>query len=146
MDKELSDTDDRKLAAPCGLYCGACVDYLEYKSCQGCNCNCGTCAASEHHGSCDVYKCCVGQKGLDTCKGCVEFPCSKLIQFCYSPIWTHHLSAIENLRRQKAMGTERWLKEQREVWSNEWYVKRWLWLQKECESRLRRSLREAKRP
>jgi len=133
----LSDSDDRKLAAPCGLYCGACIDYLEYKSCHGCNCTCGACASSEHHRECDIYKCCM-DKGFDTCGGCQELPCSKLIQFCFSPVWFHHLPVVENLRRQKAVGVKKWVAEQREVWSNEYYLKRWLWLQKECEDRLRR--------
>jgi hypothetical protein len=63
-------------------------------------------------------------------------PCSKLIQFCYSPIWTHHLPVIENLRRQKISGIDKWLKEQKEIWSNSWYIGRWIWLQKRCEKAL----------
>jgi hypothetical protein len=35
------------------------------------------------------------------------------------------------------------LKEQKETWSSEWYLQRWLWLQKECEGRLERSLEES---
>lgn len=140
----LSKIDDNKLAAPCGLYCGACIDYLVYKNCHGCGCNCGTCAASEHHKRCGVYKCCVEQKGHETCRECKELACSKLIQFCYNPVWLYHLSVIENLRRQKAIGTEKWLKEQKETWSIERYLQRWLWLQKECKSRLERSLEESK--
>jgi hypothetical protein len=81
-------------------------------------------------------------KGLGSCGDCKEFPCSKLIQFCFSPIWYHHLPVIENLRKQKTMGSEKWEKEQEEVWSNGWYLKRWLRLQKECESRLKRSQEE----
>ena len=134
----------KKLAAPCGLYCGACIDYLVYKNCHGCGCNCGTCAASEHHKRCEIYNCCVRQKSHETCAECKELPCSKLIQFCYSPVWLHHLPVIENLRRQRATGTEKWLEEQKEAWSNEWYLQRWLWLQKECENRLERSLEESK--
>ena len=143
--KKLSTTDERKLLAPCGLYCGSCVDYVEYKRCHGCNCTCGTCASLKHHELCDIYKCCV-EKNIDTCQGCDDLPCSKLIQFCYSPIWTHHFPVIENLRRQKAVGTEKWLKEQREIWSSEWYLKRWLWLQKECEKKLQRFQKEAEKP
>jgi hypothetical protein len=67
-----------------------------------------------------------------------------LIRFCYNPVWLHHLPIIENLRRRKAIGTEKWLKEQEEIWSNEWYLQRWLWLQKECEKRLERSSQESK--
>jgi hypothetical protein len=134
----LVESGYKKLAAPCGLYCGVCVDYLEHGSCHGCYCGCESCDSSEHHAACDIYICCVDEKGLDSCGNCEEFPCSKLIQFCFSPIWFHHLSVIENLRRQKAIGTEKWEEEQKEFWSNEWYLKRWLWLQKECETRLKR--------
>ena len=133
-----------KLAAPCGLYCGACIDYLVYKTCHGCGCSCGTCTAPEHHKSCELYKCCVEQKDHETCAECKELPCSMLIQFCNNPVWLHHLPVIENLRRQKAIGTEKWFKEQKEIWKSKWYLQRWLRLQKGCESRLERSLEESK--
>jgi hypothetical protein len=133
-----------ELAAPCGLYCGACIDYLVHMSCHGCGCDCTACAATEHHRSCDIYKCCVEHKGHRICNECTEFPCSKLIQFCYNPIWLHHLTVIENLRRQKALGTKKWLGEQKDIWGDEWYLQRWLKLQKECENRLEQSLRESK--
>jgi hypothetical protein len=54
------------------------------------------------------------------------------------------LPVIENLRRQEAIGIRKWLEEQKETWSNEWYLQRWIWLQKECESRLEKSLEESK--
>jgi hypothetical protein len=132
-----------KLAAPCGIYCGACIDYLLYKSCHGCCCKCGKCDSLEHHKQCDVYKCCVEQRRLKDCSECEDFPCS-IIQFCYNPIWLHHLPVIENLRRRKKVGIEKWLNEQKENWTNEWYLQRWLWFQKECENRLKRSSEETK--
>lgn len=136
--------DEPKLAAPCGLYCGACIDYAVYESCHGCGCDCGKCDASGHHERCEIYTCCVKQKGFEACYECQEFPCSKLIQFCYNPVWLHHLPIIENLRRRKNIGTENWLKEQEKTWSNEWYLKRWIWFQKECEKRLERSQEESR--
>jgi hypothetical protein len=136
--------DDEQLAAPCGLYCGACIDYLIYKSCHGCGCECGHCDASGHHQSCDIYGCCITQRGLEACYECEDFPCSMLIRFCYNPVWLHHLPVIENLRRRKTVRTEKWVKEQQDVWRNDWYRRRWLWLQKECEERLERSLTESK--
>lgn len=142
--ERLSSIKDNKLAAPCGLYCGACVDYLVYKKCHGCGCDCGECAASAHHRQCDIYNCCVKQRGHEACYECEEFPCSMLIQFCYNPVWLHHLPVLENLRRRKTIGTGRWLKEQKRTWSNEWYLKRWLWFQRECENRLKGSLEESK--
>jgi len=138
----LSTVDETKLVAPCGLYCGSCIDYLVYKSCHSCGCDCGKCDASGHHVRCEIYRCCVKQKGHEACCECEEFPCSKLIRFCYNPVWLHHLPVIENLRRRKTIGTKKWLEEQRETWSNEWYLRRWLWFQKECEKRLESSLEE----
>ena len=140
----MSEVDNSKLVASCGLYCGACIDYLVYKSCHGCGCNCGACASSEHHKRCEIYECCVKLKGYTTCRECEELPCSKLIQFCYSPVWLHHSPVIENLRRQKTIGIKKWLKEQKEAWSNIWYLKRWVWLQKRCEGRLEKSTEESK--
>ncbi|MGA2768427.1 MAG: DUF3795 domain-containing protein [Candidatus Bathyarchaeia archaeon] len=115
---------------------------MVYKNCHGCGCNCDSCAASPHHKQCDIYKCCVEQRGLEACGKCGEFPCSQLIQFCYNPVWQHHLTAIENLRRRRALGTGRWLEEQKKAWSNEWQRKKWLWLQRECEDRLKKSKEE----
>jgi hypothetical protein len=127
------------LAAPCGLYCGACIDYLIYETCHSCGCECGKCAASDHHKRCEIYRCCAGHEDHESCKDCRDLPCSKLIQFCYNPVWLHHLPIIENLRRQKALGIGKWLKEQEEVWINDWHLQRWLWLQKTCEGRLKES-------
>lgn len=135
---------EKKIAAPCGLYCGACIDYLVDKNCHGCGCDCGKCEASEHQKRCDLYNCCVKEKDFADCSECKQFPCAKLIRFCYNPIWLHHLPVIENLRRRKIIGTKNWLREQKEIWSSEWYLRRWLWFQKECENRLKRSQEESK--
>ncbi len=139
----MTSNEDSKQAAPCGLYCGACIDHLVYKNCHGCGCNCDSCAASNHHKQCDIYECCVEQRSLEACGECEEFPCSRLIQFCYNPVWQHHLTVIENLRRRRAVGTGRWLEEQKKAWSNDWYRKKWLWLQRECEDRLKKSKEES---
>lgn len=138
----MKTSNDEKLAAPCGLYCGACIDYLSYENCHGCGCKLDDCAASAHHKQCDIYTCCVEQKQLKACSECEEMPCTKLMQFCYNPVWLHHLPVIENLRRRRTVGTEKWLREQQEAWNNEWYRKRWLWFQKECENRLVTALKE----
>lgn len=132
-----------EIATPCGLYCGACIDYVVYRNCHGCRCECGECKALEHRKLCDLYNCCVKQKNLVDCSECGEFPCARLIRFCYNPVWLHHLPVIENLRRRKAIGIENWLKEQKEVWSNQWYLRRWLWFQRECEKRLKQSQEES---
>jgi len=135
-------SDEERLAAPCGLYCGACIDRLLHKSCHGCGCECGKCDSSEHHKQCDIYECCVEKNGFKDCSECQDFPCSMLMRFCYNPVWLHHLPVIENLRRRKTVGISRWVKEQKETWKNEWYLRRWIWFQKECEDRLKRSRKD----
>lgn len=133
-----TEKPDLTWAAPCGLYCGACIDNLEHKSCHGCGCECGRCKAVEHHETCNIYQCCIVQRKLNDCSECPDFPCTQLIQFCYSPVWQHHFPIIENLRRRKTIGTEEWLREQKSFWRKyEWYLKAWLWLQRECERRLK---------
>ena len=130
-------------AAPCGLYCGACIDNLVYKNCHGCNCTCEKCAAVEHHKSCNIYQCCVEQRKLKDCSECSDFPCTQLIHFCYSPIWQHHFHVLENLKRRKAIGTRKWLREQEGFWQDyPWYLNAWLWLQRECEERLKKFRKE----
>jgi hypothetical protein len=128
-----------KMAAPCGLYCGSCRDHLVNKYCHGCGCECGECAAVHHHKECAIFQCCVKQKGREACSQCGEFPCSKLIRFCYDPVWLTHLPVIENLRRQEAIGTEKWLAEQDDYWRDETRLQRYLWFQKECEDRWKRA-------
>ena len=135
---------ESKEVAPCGLYCGACISRLVNKSCHGCGCECGKCDSWGHTQKCDIYRCCINQKGHNSCHECKEFPCSMLIRFCHDPVWLTHSSVIENLRRRKAIGNEKWLKEQKEIWGNERYLQRWLWLQKENKNRLERSQQDSK--
>ncbi len=138
----MSKINDKKLATPCGLYCGACIAY-SVKDCHGCGCNCGTCAAAEHHKRCEIYKCCVQKAHLEACCKCENFPCSILIRFCHDPVWRTHLTVIENLRRRRKIGNDKWLEEQEQAWKNRRYLYRWLWFQRECIKRRRESLKES---
>ena len=94
----------RNLAAPCGLYCGNCSEFLLDRTCHGCGCDCGQCAAGPHRRACDIYLCCVAERGLETCAECDDFPCTRLIQFAYDPIWRSHLPVLENLRLIQRIG------------------------------------------
>ena len=133
---------ENSMAAPCGLYCGICSFYVVNKECHGCFCECGDCSASYRHKKCDLYQCCVEQRGYEGCHECEELPCSRLIRFCSDPVWTSHSPVIENLRRRKAVGTEKWLEEQRKIFGDKRILKRWLWQHKECKKRLKRSQEE----
>jgi len=133
---------DCKLAPPCGLYCGICIDYVVNKECHGCGCECSKCAGKWHNDHCDIAKCAKG-KGLESCADCEDMPCTRLIQFTCDPIWRTHAPCIENLRRRKKIGTDKWLAEQEQHWSHAAQRKRWLALYREC-SRKARDARKKK--
>ncbi len=122
------------LAAPCGLYCVACNAYAD-GACHGCGCECGKCGGKRAKW-CDIAKC-AKEKGVDTCASCPDMPCTRVIQFTNDPVWRTHTPCVENLRRQKLIGMEAWIEEQKTYWSDERKLKRWLALQKECANRER---------
>jgi hypothetical protein len=126
---------DTSLAAPCGLYCGACSDLLLDQVCHGCGCGCDQCAAEPHHEVCAIYRCCVLEKGLVACAECEELPCTRVIQFAYDPIWRTHRPIIENLRRMRRIGADAWLTEQAAYWADQRRLERWLDLHRECKAK-----------
>jgi hypothetical protein len=131
-------TDRRSnLAAPCGLYCGICYYNVVTEVCHGCGCECRECTAMAHADACAVYRCCARERQLRSCAECVDFPCTRLIQFCHDPIWRTHLPILENLRRIRTIGVEAWLDEQAEYWSDKVRRERWLLLASECEAKYR---------
>lgn len=120
-------------AAPCGLYCGICGDFLR-DVCHGCGCDCGKCIGKGHFDNCEIAKCVKGRK-LESCADCGELPCTKLIQFTAHPIWRTHLPCIENLRRRKKIGTQAWIEEQEGYWRDDKRCRQRAWLGAECERR-----------
>lgn len=118
-------------AAPCGLYCAICADYTA-GTCHGCRCKCGKCIGAGHAGNCDIHKC-VSGRGLKSCSDCADLPCTMVIQFTVDPVWRTHLQCVENLRRQKKIGVDAWLREQETYWRDEKRLKRWKRLCAECE-------------
>ena len=132
----------RKLAAPCGLYCGNCSKLLLDKTCHGCGCDCGQCAAGPHRTACAIYRCCItAERGLEGCAECDDFPCTRIIQFAYDPIWRTHLPILENLRRRRRIGVEGWLDEQAAYWADQRRLDRWIQLHRECKAKYRQIYR-----
>ena len=127
--------EKRKLAAPCGLYCGSCSELLLDETCHGCGCDCGQCAAGPHRAACAIHRCCVTERRLENCAECDDFPCTRLIQFAYDPIWRTHLPILENLRRIQRIGVEAWLYEQEAYWADQRRLDRWLQLHGECKAK-----------
>jgi len=115
----MSEIDDAGiLAAPCGLYCGICADNVSAMECHGCGCTCGQCAGGWHYGHCALSQC-VSERKIESCADCDDFPCTKLIQFTRDPVWTTHSVCIDNLHRRRKLGTDAWVAEQKEFYSDE---------------------------
>ena len=141
------------LVPPCGLYCGACVTYIacergdserlvelakrisKYRgqdvevtelTCEGCLSSgaialfCRECA----------LRACAVKKGLRYCAQCPDVPCQLIIDFNNDGMG-HHSEVIDNIRRQRDIGINAWLKEQDERWhcpqcgcAVDWYARR----------------------
>lgn len=131
------------LGAPCGLYCGSCSELVVDRTCHGCACDCGACTASAHRAACAIYQCSVAGRGLVSCADCTEFPCTRLIQFCYDPIWRTHLPILESLRRMRKVGMAAWVEEQQDYWKDWRRLQRWLRLNKQCRAAYTEMLSES---
>lgn len=119
--------------AVCGLNCAKCPIYQAHHShdikfqrrisrsilgdnskhpsetikCDGCR------GAPELHWSPEcTFKPCAAEKGHTYCFECDNFPCTKLVSFAKSI--PHHKRTIENMKRMREVGLERWIQEQRE--------------------------------
>jgi len=96
----------RRLAAVCGRYCGRC-DAYQQDLCRGCGYQWG----QTRRGECALFRCCVGERGLEHCGLCVDFPCQ---------LFLSHAPALEVARcyralcRRAEVGTVAWLEEQGE--------------------------------
>ncbi|NVM00767.1 MAG: DUF3795 domain-containing protein [Candidatus Helarchaeota archaeon] len=112
---------EMNLAAPCGMYCGTCRQYLVLKKnllkergfkrgCEGCRIRNKNCVF--------LRKFCakIRKKEIDFCFECEEFPCEnrKKIDDIYSERYNY--SFVDNLYRIKEIGVKKWLKEQENKW------------------------------
>ena len=125
--------------APCGMYCGMCAEKVISKKCHGCGCNCGKCDVAYRHRACHIYQC-VTEKGIGTCAECDELPCAYLVEFTFDSVQRTHLNALNNLRRIRKIGKEKWLDEQRAHLSSRRRLERTLELTRECLDRQKNSM------
>jgi hypothetical protein len=113
---------DINLAAPCGLYCGICRQYLVLKKdlfeerglkqgCKGCRIRHKNCAFIRR--DCHALK----KDEIDFCYECEKFPCDNLkkLDKGYRERWSVNL--IKNLEKIKEVGAEEWLEEQRRLYT-----------------------------
>jgi hypothetical protein len=110
----------RRQAAVCGNHCGQCDAYLA-NTCCGCGYQLGLTGrpapAGESEPSwpkgagseCAIFRCCVGERGLEHCGLCPDFPCQ---------LFLSHSAPLDVARRYRALlrraeiGTVAWLDEQ----------------------------------
>jgi len=113
---------DNNLAAPCGIYCGTCRQYILWKKdlleergykvgCKGCRIRNKNCAFIRR--DCPLLR----KRELDYCYECEQFPCPNLLKIDsqYQKRWSVNL--VENLKRIKEVGVEKWLQEQKELYT-----------------------------
>jgi len=113
---------DNNLAAPCGIYCGACRQYLLLKKnlleergyktgCKGCRIRNKKCAFIRR--DCALLR----NKEISFCYECDEFPCQKLQKIDSQYQEKYYVNLINNLNRIKKIGFEKWLKEQEKLYT-----------------------------
>ena len=109
------------LAAPCGMYCGTCRSYLllkkdlfeerGYKSgCTGCRIRNKKCTFIRR--DCPQLR----KNEIEFCFECKQFPCSNLKKLDIRYKEKYNVSFINNLKRNKKVGVEEWLKEQKKLY------------------------------
>ncbi len=133
----MSINEREKLAAPCGLYCGACSTYIARKRggeaalntmakrmaerwgttiktedlvCEGCL----STQVAIYCRRCAI-KACTIEKGITHCAQCSSFPCQTIVKFTNDGV-PHHSEVLANVRHQKEIGIDTWLDEQEKRW------------------------------
>lgn len=92
---------------PCGIYCGACGAE-----------DCGGCLSSridETITGCRFRRC-AGEKELEFCGFCEEYPCGELAAFMNDE-WPHHHTIAANLEMIRKEGKEAWLAAKKKEWT-----------------------------
>lgn len=120
--------DYKHMTAPCGLDCFNCPMYLasededlrkkvsrnmnislERAMCSGCRGEKGMISFLDMTEPCNVYKC-IGEKGIDFCYECSDFPCDHLHPYADLASERPHNTKVFNLALIKKMGLEAWAK------------------------------------
>ena len=114
--------ENNNLAAPCGIYCGMCLQYLALKKgllkekglklgCKGCRIRNKNCTFIRR----DCSK--LRKKEIEYCYECKDMPCNNLKRIDKIYIDRYSLSLIKNLRRIEEIGVKSWLQEQKELYT-----------------------------
>jgi hypothetical protein len=136
-EEKMNSAAKRSLTAPCGLDCFNCEIYEkniteemkkqfaskiqkdpEEVACKGCRIEKGC----RHLGQpCETLKC-IEDKGLEFCFECKEFPCVKLQPAKEGADRYPHNFKLFNLCRMKAVGVEKWAKEEAKLIRQRYYL------------------------
>ena len=112
---------EKNLAAPCGVYCGACRSYLllkkdlleerGYKSgCNGCRIRNKKCSYIKR--DCALIR----KNEIEFCYECNTFPCSNLKRLDEMYSKRYGVSQIKNLKRLQEVGFEQWIQEKEKLY------------------------------
>ena len=113
---------DNNLAAPCGIYCGACRQYLVLKKnqlkqrgfkrgCEGCRIRNKNCVFIRR--DCPALK----KNQIEYCYECEMFPCQNLQKMDDLYQNKYAVNMIGNLEQIKKKGVEAWLQEQKVLYT-----------------------------
>lgn len=124
---------ETELIGACGIYCGACPNYLAFKSqgshllmmignknpedlrCRGCRSGKRNVRAE----NCNLRKC-AKSKGIITSIDCYQYPCVDYLEF-YRKLQKKDVlqrkTLVENLKDLSEKGIEYWLKDQEKKWT-----------------------------
>lgn len=154
--QEGDNSNNEKLVAPCGLYCGACPMYLatqenndqrmasrfgssskqpsakppsmENMKCDGCR---GGGPTPAHVPKCAIKLCAAEKTKIGICSECAEFPCSRISDFNNDGV-QHHGEVLANLRQLRAMGLKDWTKHEEDRWTCPKCRTKFSWYDAEC--------------
>ena len=113
---------DTNLAAPCGIYCGFCRQYLVLKKglfeekglkigCKGCRIRNKKCTFIRR--DCSPLL----NNEIDFCYECEAFPCENLDKLNDIYVKRYSINLIDNLKRIKEIGVDNWLQEQQKLYT-----------------------------
>jgi hypothetical protein len=115
--------DKKKLVARCGLWCGACRAYLLQKKDlfeeKGYKRGCNGCWVQNKNCAFLRKKCPYLGKTLDFCFECHLMPCEPLEKLNDGYKKRYHVNLVENLRRMKEIGLDKWISEQEKLYQDQ---------------------------
>jgi hypothetical protein len=140
----MANEEQRALIAPCGLYCGGCPMYLAAEDeslrrqiasmwglppdklmpCAGCRPLKGVIKPIGETAVCDTYACATGEKKVEFCYQCDDFPCLKLAPCVNRSQELPHNTKVYNLLRLKKLGVKDWLEKYGSLMKHYWQGKK----------------------